>query len=537
MKIRKVFFTTLIIFLLTSCSLFPSRSSSDPTTSSSTTTESDTSSDSNTNITSDPSSDDATTGDDVRPTSGQEIVDFYAVNDLHGAIVETTQGGGEPGFAKMATYFKDKKNENPEHSVVLSIGDMWQGTYEVYHSKGEVVTEAMNNIGFDAMTIGNHEFDWGPSYILENAQKANFPFLGANIMEYPNTNIKSEIGEEYVILQKGHLKIGVIGTIGQDQMTSICSRLIEDIYFSDPTPIIKSLSQKLKNEHGVDIVVLATHTGQEDIDPSIPAGGYVDAIFNAHTHRHETQVINGVPFIQGGSRGRYLSHLQFSFDYATNHLTTLEHEVHKVEELNLDDDIDVKNIIDHYVGLSAIDGDEHVGYAVGNFENDWHLPCLVNYIAAEKTIEQGHTDLDLAMVNNARATISEGSLTYGDLYRGLPFDNLFYIVWARGSDLIFEAQYNKVYRVRDYDEIDETQYYKTVVPDHTLLHQDENKQYNYFSHYNPAEDFIDILADDDGQYLYPRDLVKLLLANEPNNTINYDDPRFVGDRHGSSLTT
>ncbi|MDD4154879.1 MAG: hypothetical protein PHT30_05690, partial [Bacilli bacterium] len=120
-----------------------------------------------------------------RPTSGTETVNLYAINDFHGAISHDSYFD-EPGLAKIASYLKTKRNLDPYNTVILSSGDMYQGSYEAYHNRGRVITEAMNDIGFSSMTIGNHEFDWGTEDIINNTQWADFAMLGANIMNYPN---------------------------------------------------------------------------------------------------------------------------------------------------------------------------------------------------------------------------------------------------------------------------------------------------------------------------------------------------------------
>ena len=117
---------------------------------------------------------------------GQVAISMYGVNDLHGAIFEEN---GEPGIAKISTYLKEKRAENEEGTLIFSAGDMFQGTAVSSLTKGRVVVDAMNEIGFDAMGIGNHEFDWGISDIEKfldgdaETNKMNFPLLGANIIE------------------------------------------------------------------------------------------------------------------------------------------------------------------------------------------------------------------------------------------------------------------------------------------------------------------------------------------------------------------
>lgn len=509
--LKRTLLTTLAVLFLVSCQ--PDDTTSDPISPSDTTTDSNSSSNTDTDI--------------IRPISGTEVVDFYAVNDFHGAIIEN---GDEPGLAKMATYLKEKKEKNPEHTVLISSGDMWQGSVESYNSKGEVITEAMNNIGFDSMTIGNHEFDWGSSYILENASKANFPFLGANIMKHPEWNEKSEIGLEYTILRKGALKIGVIGVIGQSQMTSICSSYIEDIYFAEHNEVIKPLARKLKNEDKVDIVILSIHADQDDVQDIIATGNYVDAVFNAHTHEVEQKVVNKIPFIQGGTKGQYVSHISLKFDYATNKVvSTLKHENKSLINTTIKADEEVSEIIDRYNEDSGISGAAYVGKTNDDISKKI-LANMSNFAAALKAEKQGY-DIDFVFANDAREEINQGNIYYRDLFRGLPFDNAYYIVRAKGSDITYQARYNHTYRVNDYGYINSNSYYTIAVLDYLILHQNIYKEYNYFSNYNPTTDYLGFLDDGHNEPILPRDLVKEVIDKAPDKTINPDD--YTGNRYNS----
>lgn len=473
------------------------------------------------------------TSSQPRPTTGTEIVDFYAINDFHGAISFDTNFG-EPGLSRIATYLKEKKEAAPDNSVILSSGDMWQGSYESYHNRGAVVTEAMNDIGFDAMTIGNHEFDWGTSDIFDNQDFADFPLLGANIMEYPNTNDKSPIGERFAIIERGFLKIGVIGVIGQDQITSISSRIMQDLYFADPTPIVKSISQELRDEHNVDIVVLSIHAGQEEVHYSIPQGKYVDAVFCSHTHQAETQVLYGVPFIQGGFNGKHVSNIRLSYNYENGQVTHISSQNTSQGQLSfLSPDSQVQSIIEQYGVASNVDKNRVVGTLLGNLGRYDTLPNIANYAAAMKADELGY-DIDFAMTNLGRSDILSGTVTYGDLFKGLPFDNYMYIVRATGRNIKSQSSYNYFYRVNDYSTLSNNSYYTIAIVDYVVLHQDINKEYNYFSDYNPDTDYIDYLKDDATSLpFYPRDLVDEIFADAENNTINPYD--YTGSRY-SDLT-
>lgn len=467
---------------------------------------------------------------DQTPKTGTETISIYAINDFHGAL-NYDNYYDEPGLAKVATYLKSKKEVDPDKTIILSSGDMWQGTYESYHNRGRVITEAMNKIGFDSMTIGNHEFDWGAEDILYNEQYADFPILGANIMEYPNTSVKSEIGEEYVILNRGDLKIGIIGVIGQEQITSINSRYVEDIYFADPTPIIKNLSTKLRNVEKVDIVILSIHAGQGDVDSSIPNGKYVDAIFCAHTHRDEKKIVNGVPFIQGGTKGQHVSEVKLSYDYETKKTSLVSYSNSSTQAISkLVMNSEAQTLIDQYAASSNEDGNRKVGTLTDELDNYSTLPNLANYAAALKAQDLGYT-IDLTMTNVGRESIPSGDINYRDLFKGIPFDNYIYIVRATGRDIKNEALYNYVYRVSDLLSADyeNNEYYTIAVIDYVVLHQNINKQYNYFPSYNPTTDFIDFLKDDEDNPFYPRDLIEEIFASNLDHTLNPND--YTGVRY------
>jgi len=469
----------------------------------------------------------------TRPTSGTETINFYAINDFHGAISYDAYFG-EPGLARVSSYLKDKKDDAPENTVILSSGDMYQGSYESYHNRGRVITEAMNEIGFVSNTIGNHEFDWGTEDIINNTSWAEFAMLGANIMEYPNTNIKSSIGQEYTIIERGFLKIGIIGVIGQDQITSINSRYMQNLFFQEPTQIIKDLSIELRQEQNCDIVVLSIHGDQNEVDYSIPSGNYVDAVFCAHSHQNEKQVISGVPFIQGGSNGKYVSNIRLSYNYGTDDVSYISYGNTSSGQLEgYQDDASTQTIINSYATASNVDKFRIVGSLTSDLDRYGTLPNMANYAVAAKAQEQD-IEIDFALTNMGRSDIPAGTVTYGDLFKGLPFDNYIYIVRATGRNIKSQVSSgNYFYRVNDYSSLNNTTYYTIAIVDYVILHQNTSKAYDYFYDYNPTTDYLGYLKDDQNQPYYPRDLLEEQFNLAINNVITPSN--YTGLRY-SSLT-
>ena len=134
--------------------------------------------------------------------------DIYSINDTHGSFVRNDENL-EAGISYIADYFLERKSGN---NLYLSAGDMWQGGIESNSTKGIIMSEAMNIMGIEAMSIGNHEFDWGVEEIENNLKVMEFPLLGCNIF-YKNTNTLVDFLEPYTIIDKNNIKIGIIGGV------------------------------------------------------------------------------------------------------------------------------------------------------------------------------------------------------------------------------------------------------------------------------------------------------------------------------------
>ena len=227
----------------------------------------------------------------VEEDNEPKVIDIYATNDFHGRI--SSGSNYVPGISKMTTYLKNQKALNSDGFVYINSGDYWQDTYESGYNKGKLLTECLDIMECEVLTLGNHEFDWGID-IRENKQYVSYTkFLGANIREYPDTSKQVDFAEPYKIIQRDGLNIGIIGAIGKDQITSITSSNWENITFLEHAPIVKELSDELRTEKDCDIVILSIHA-----DESVSAGSeitkvspvsnkkYVDAVFCAHSHHN-----------------------------------------------------------------------------------------------------------------------------------------------------------------------------------------------------------------------------------------------------------
>ena len=188
--------------------------------------------------------------------SGTYTLDVYAINDMHGKFTDTD---AQPGVDEMTTYLRKVQTE--QNALLLSSGDMWQGSCESGLTKGNIITDWMNELGFSAMTLGNHEFDWGEEPVKANAAIAEFPLLAINVYD-EDTNQRVDYCQPSVLVDKGDVQIGIIGAIG-DCYSSISADQVEGIYFktdAELTDLVKTESQKLKTQ-GADFIIYSLHDG------------------------------------------------------------------------------------------------------------------------------------------------------------------------------------------------------------------------------------------------------------------------------------
>ncbi len=451
----------------------------------------------------------------------EKNVNFYAINDFHGSV---------PKIASLVTYMKKKDDGN---AVFINSGDMWQGSMESNTNRGKLLTLSYDQIGFDCFTLGNHEFDWGLDYIKKNRTYTKTPFLGANIYHWDkNTRqygtFADELVEPYVIkdLDNG-LRVGIIGLIGQDQITSITSTYVDTIGFQDPATIVPSLSQELKEEKGCDIVVLSAHAGQESVSGSAIYSN-VDAVFCAHTHQAETGEFGGVPYIQGGSYGNYVSTIDMVYSGGSIASRSASNVV--FDSYDYEEDATMAALVKEYSEPIEKAAKETVATVSGYLSNSGGVDRLVAHALAEEASEEGY-NIDLAMTNKARSGIRSGTLTYSSLYQSLPFDNVVYIVDVKGEDLLLEAKYNAIYRLRT-GAFSASDTYRIAIIDYVILHQNSQRNFDYFSHDfeivgNLAKEGVDI-------YNY-RDITADFLREK--KTIDSSDYSTLSSRNNANLLT
>lgn len=386
---------------------------------------------------------------DLCDTSVLVMLEIYGVNDLHGKL---TDSSNQPGAEELTTYIRNLWDTVP-NLLLLSMGDMWQGTAESNLTEGNMMTEWMNEMDFHAMALGNHEFDWGEAPVAENSQLAEFPFLAINIYERA-TNQPVDYCQSSTIVDMGMVQIGLIGAIG-DCYSSISSEQTEEIYFktgSELTGLVKKEAKKLR-EQGADYIVYMIHDGYGDTAKgTLPASklrsyydtslsrGHVDVVFEAHTHqRYVFQDEYGVYHIQGGGDNRGITHFKVEINAANGN-----NRVYRAEHLSngayarLEEDPLIDQLFEKYADQIA-PALKVVGYNARQ-RSGYEARQLVADLYYQVGVERWGKEYDIALGGGFISIrdpghIPQGEVTYGMLQGIFPFNNELVLCSVDGKHL------------------------------------------------------------------------------------------------------
>ena len=455
------------------------------------------------------------------PPSGETVsLDIYATNDLHGQI---ESDGSRMSIATLGTFMKEKGQE--ANTLLLDQGDSWQGSIYSNHNRGALVNDVMSIAHYDARTIGNHDFDWGIEALKANTVREyndyTIPVLAANVYDYDFKNKiegnvqQSDIGQKTIsyTLENG-LKVGIVGVIGQDQITSITSSYVQNICFKDHIPIIKQEATNLRNS-GCDIVIACVHSGQESVMYN-GLNNYVDLVLCGHTHRNEISNEGNLYYAQFGSYGYSVGHIQLTFDLGSRKVTKTDIESlskYQIENSISSIDSDISSVVNQYTSQCSTEAEvvlaNYVTSAFSSGESAANLMCKA---IMERCEMEGFDDVILSYCNTARKVLPYGTWTYADIYNSFPFDNTVYIVNIKGSDILKEVKsYNNVCFASSFDyQIDPNEYYQIACLDYLLYHTNNDRYYNYFTSF--TGETIGQLSDN-----YRLILRSYLLSNGYNN--------------------
>lgn len=366
-------------------------------------------------------------------------ITVLAVNDFHGAIIDE---GKNPGIIRLGKYLKDEKAINPTGTVILSAGDMFQGSAESNLLYGKPVIEAMNNIGFDAMVVGNHEFDWGLSRLGEQAAASHFPYLGANVVDRASGKLLPFL-HQYIITEKNGIKIAIIGLATPETEYKSNPKIVSRYDFIDPVKTVNTLVPMLKGE-GAQIIIVLSHLGCELDEAGNVIGeaaefakriSGVDLIITGHSHKKILGKINGIPIVQAYCYGRAAVKASFLFSLSDNKIVSSIISSTDIAQYS-ENDKDLAAIVENANKEVSPLKNTVLGTAeVELYHNREELSLFGQWIT-DRMRQKVNADIAFENGGGLRRSLPAGRITMGNLYEAIPFDNTLCTVDLTGSQII-----------------------------------------------------------------------------------------------------
>ncbi|WP_346910292.1 bifunctional metallophosphatase/5'-nucleotidase [uncultured Roseibium sp.] len=356
------------------------------------------------------------------------------------------------GYARLDTLINERRAAS-NNSVLLDGGDQFQGSLFYTYYKGKVAAEMMNRLAYDAMTVGNHEFDDGPEVLRGFMDAVEFPVLmsNADVSKEPKL---ADVLMPSTVIERGGEKIGLIGLTPED--TGELSSPGKTIDFTDPAAAVKAQIAKLEAE-GVNKIIVLSHSGY-DVDQKIAAAvSGIDVIVGGHSHTYLSNVsdkakgpyptwVEGpdghkTAIVQAASYGKFLGELQVTFD--DNGVVTEAVGEPIISDGKVAENADVKARIKELAepleeirqevvadAKAVIDGDRNSCRA-----GECQMGNLVADAMLDRVKDQG---IQIAIQNGGglRASIDAGQVTMGEVLTVLPFQNTVATFQLKGADVL-----------------------------------------------------------------------------------------------------
>jgi len=356
------------------------------------------------------------------------------------------------GYARLVNTVEQARARAAEDSnagvMLVDGGDQFQGSLFYTYYKGKVAAEIMNTLGYDAMTVGNHEFDDGPEVLRRFVDAVDFPVLMSNADIADEPELTGEIMKSTVI-EKGGQRYGLIGLTPEN--TDELASPGPNVSFSDPVAAVQAEVDALSAD-GIDRIIVLSHSGYQ-VDQRVAAQTTgVDVIVGGHSNTLLSNtdedaagpyptLVGDTAIVQAYAFGKYLGELTVAFDEA-GVLTSATGDPIIIDGQVIEDEATLARIAELAEPLDEIRTEvvaQSAGVIEGNREVCRVEECPMGNLIADAMLdrvrEQG---IDIAIMNSGgiRASIDEGDVTMGEVLTVLPFQNTLATFRVKGSEVI-----------------------------------------------------------------------------------------------------
>ncbi len=390
-------------------------------------------------------------------------------SDIHGNIDNydyftdsVPTGSSARGLTKVETYAKGVLATNP-NTILIDNGDTIQGnplTYyaEVLHPEMDnPMAKTMNAMNFVASTVGNHEFNYGPTVFGKYQSEADFPLLSANV-----TGCRDYIFVPYVIKNVDGVQVGILGLTPPAVKYWERPENITGCVFGDAMAAANAYVPEMKAA-GADVIVVAAHTGLDEtygygreenfakyLANEVPG---IDVILAGHAHKVENTTINGVLITEPNYHTRNLSDIRITVTGSGSDWTVSTKSSTTPAMGAYAEDPAIKAITQPYHDATVTYINTPIGTATADFPGgflarvaDGPMADLINYVQTEAAADAGFpVEASLAALFNDGAKLSAGAIKLKDAFAVYIYDNTLYVIEATGQMIKDELEWTAGY--------------------------------------------------------------------------------------------
>ncbi|MEQ3624302.1 MAG: bifunctional metallophosphatase/5'-nucleotidase [Celeribacter sp.] len=371
---------------------------------------------------------------------------------------DNTAGECFGGTARLVTAITDAR-ARADNSLLVDGGDQFQGTLFYTYYKGKLAAEMMNKLGYDAMTVGNHEFDDGPEVLRGFMDELEFPILMSNA-DVSGEPLLADVLMKSTTVEVGGEKIGLIGLTPQD--TDELASPGKNIIFTDPSDAVQGEVDRL-TEEGVNKIVVLSHSGYK-VDQTVAQNTTgVDVIVGGHSNTLLGEMdgaegpyptmVGDTAIVSAYAYGKFLGELNVTFD-DDGTITRASGAPLIMDAAITEDEATVSRIAEAAVPLDEI-RNKVVAESVEPIEGDRTIcraqECSMGNLVADAMLDRvADQGIQIAISNSGglRASIDAGEVTMGEVLTVLPFQNTLSTFQTDGATVI-EALENGVSQIEE----------------------------------------------------------------------------------------
>jgi len=353
-----------------------------------------------------------------------EIDSVYIIhtNDFHG---RANSDQGSAGFARIAAFINDKKNERSD-VLVLDAGDYTSGTAFSTLFQGESIIRIMSSMGYDAVTLGNHEFDHGWKNIEKLKQISDFPILCANAYK-PDGDLLAD--KQFMFKNVDGVEVGIIGVISEYTPQMVVKSGNENLTF---TPVVEKLNELVPEVRDkCDLLIVLSHAGFEKDKQIAETVTGIDIIVGGHDHilLQQPLKVSDTYIVQAHCYGTHVGRIDVNIDCTSRDIVEINGGVIAAVKLPSPDE-HIQMLLDSWDKKIADKIDIEIAIASG-VVTGIDLLNLIIHAMKEKT----SSDLGFYNPGGIRDFIRKGPVTIRHIWKVLPFNNTMVIVKIRGEDV------------------------------------------------------------------------------------------------------